>query len=266
MSSFGTSRIGGSAFANSGFGRGTLFEGNRFGNRGLSGYGGLGRGWRGGYGWGGCWGCGLGFGWDWGFGWGWPYWGFDFGWGSPYWELGWDYPWDYTYYWGDYGGPTDTGWVWDNNDAANYSDYTGYTGNDQSSLNPGDSTQSPDFNNYNFSEPSNAGASQQISAEPNPTTAIDPESTPTVLYLKDGTTYQVTSYWSSGNTLHYVNSQGAVSSIDVNQIDLQRTVDENAKHGVRFWVKPQQSPPKSSAPAASAPAGSRPTPAIQAAS
>ncbi|MFZ3365339.1 MAG: hypothetical protein WA153_18000, partial [Candidatus Acidiferrales bacterium] len=117
-------------------------------------------------------------------------------------------------------------------------------------LDSGTSDQPPDFNNYDFSGSSNSGASQQVSPEPTVTTANDPEYLPTVLYMKDGTTYQITSYWSSGNTLHYVNGQGGVSTVDVNQIDLQRTIDENAKNGVRFWVRPQ--PAATPAPAAQA--------------
>ncbi len=195
---------------------------------------------------GGCWGCGLGFGW------GWPYWGFDFGWGWPgYWGLGWGYPgWVYPY--GDGYGPygSDDSWVWDNSDAGNYSDYTGNTANDyDSSLNSG--------------APSDTGQGAQDSAQPNPATATDPESTPTLLYLKDGTTYQVSSYWSSGNTLHYVTTQGRESSVDVDQIDLQRTVDENAKRGIRFPLKPKPNTPNSNPPTAKEATAPGPTQAVQ---
>ncbi len=248
LSNFGSSRIGGSAFASSTLGRNGLFRGDGLGVGGF----GFNRGFGFGRGFGGCWGCGLGFGW--GLGWGWPFWDWGFGWGWPgYWGLGWDYPGYYPYWDGYYDGPySDNSWIWDDNNASNYSDYTGYTNNDQSSLDSGPSNQAPDFNQYDFSQPSNSGASQRVSPETTVTAASDPEYLPTVVYMKDGTKYEITSYWSSGNTLHYVNGQGGVSTVDVNQIDLQRTIDENAKHGVRFWVRPQ--------PAAAAPA-----PAAQAA-
>jgi hypothetical protein len=192
-------------------------------------------------------GFGLGFGWGWGCGgWGWPYWGF--GWGCPgYWGLGWDYPgWGYPY--GDGYGPygSDDSWIWDNNNAGNYSDYTGDTSNDyDSSLNSG--------------APSDAGQGAQGSAQPNAATATDPESTPTVVYLKDGTTFQVTSYWSSGNTLHYVTTEGRESSVDVDQIDLQRTDDENAKRGIRFPLTPKPNTPTSNTPAVAPAPRSMPT-------
>ncbi len=236
--SFGGVGVGGSRFAGAGIGRG---------------FGGYGLGFRG-RGFGGCWGCGFGFGLGFGWGWGWPYWGFDWGW--PYWDLGfgWGYPgWGYPYwdgYWGPEAYPPDYGYDDYNGNAGNYSDYGGdtndysgnYSDNSVYSNAPDDSTQAPE----------GAGASQS-----NSTTMADPESIPTVVYLKDGTSFQITSYWSSGSTLHYVDSQGGVSSIDASQIDLQRTVSENAKHGIRFPIKPQPSTATPSAPAASS------TPTVQ---
>lgn len=251
--------------ANRGFGRG--FGVNRFAGRGFGrpfgGFGrsfgrGFGYGYRG-RGFGGCWGCGLGFGLGFGWGWGWPYWGFNwgwpywdwgFGWGGPgYWGLGWGYPgWGYSYWdnnWGPYAYPYfgnyngyDDAWVWDNNNAGNFSDYTGGTAT----------------NNYSddavySNAPSDNAAAAQSPSESNLTAAVDPESIPTVVYLKDGTSFQITSYWSSGNTLHYVNAQGGESTIDASQIDLQRTVSENAKNGIRFPIKPQPSTATPSAPA-----------------
>ncbi len=232
--SFGGVGIGGSRFAGAGIGRG---------------FGGYGLGFRG-RGFGGCWGCGFGFGLGFGWGWGWPYWGFDWGW--PYWDLGfgWGYPgWGYPYwdgYWGPEAYPPDYGYddgQYDNN-AGDYSGYNGdtsdysgnYSDNSVYSNAPDDSTQAPE----------GAGASQS-----NSTTMVDPETIPTVVYLKDGTSFQITSYWSSGSTLHYVNDQGGVSTIDASQIDLQHTVSENAKHGIRFPIKPQPSTATPSAPGTS---------------
>lgn len=244
--SFGVGRSG---FAGSGFGRG--IGGNGFAGRGFGrGFGGRGFGFRG-RGFGGCWGCGFGLGFGWG-GWGWPYWGFDWGW--PYWDLGygWGYPgWGYAYpywdgYWGPDAYPPDYGYddgAYDNNpgDYSGYNgdmnDYSGnYSDNSVYSNAPDDSAQAPE----------GAGVTQPNSS--NLASGVDPESIPTVVYLKDGTSFQITSYWSSGNTLHYVDSQGAVSTIDASQIDLQRTASENAKHGIRFPIKPQPSTATPSAP------------------
>jgi len=71
-------------------------------------------------------------------------------------------------------------------------------------------------------------------------TANVAESTPSVLlYLKDGTTLVAWDYWVAGGKLHYTVRYGGESELDINDIDLQRTVDENAKRGVPFKLKPQ---------------------------
>ena len=223
ISSFGGSRVGGSAFTNSALGRNTFFGGNRFGgtafgsgfgNRGFGGFGGLGRGWRGGYGWGGCWNCGWGWG---GFGWGW-------GWPGPYWGFGWGYP--------------SLAWGWDNYDFGYYTDYAAgdYNGNSVYSGSP----YSPSDFNYDSTPLRENKQSSQGSTNTNPTTGNVAESTATVLlYLKDGTMYAATDYWFSGSKLHYVVSYGGESTVDMDQLDLQRTVDENAKRGIRFSLRPK---------------------------
>lgn len=243
MSSFGTpiggSRIGDRAFAGSTFGRNRFVGAGRFGvdGRGFDrfsfgfrdrflfrnrfGFRGFGFPF-----------FGVGFGWGWGCGdWGWPYW--DWNAGCPgYWGVGWGYS-----GWGpSYG--YDNAWVWDNNNTNNSGNYSDYTG---------------DMDNQNYDDsnvPNDDDQAVQVppQADTNTTTAIDPESKPTVLYMKDGTTFQVTSYWSSGNTLHYLNSQGGVNTINVDQLDIPRTVDENAKQGVRFSVTPEQKPSPDTTP------------------
>jgi hypothetical protein len=59
-----------------------------------------------------------------------------------------------------------------------------------------------------------------------------------VIYLRDGTSYAVSDYWLSGGKLHYVTSYGGENSVDLNQLDLQHTVNENASHGVTFTLRP----------------------------
>jgi hypothetical protein len=66
------------------------------------------------------------------------------------------------------------------------------------------------------------------------------ESTPTILlYMRDGTVLPASDYWVADNRLHYRVDYGGESTIDIDQLDLQRTVDENAKRNIRFALKPQ---------------------------
>jgi hypothetical protein len=78
----------------------------------------------------------------------------------------------------------------------------------------------------------------------NPVTGNVAYSTPTLLlYTKDGTTFAASDYWLAEGKLHYSVNYGGESVMDINQLDLQRTVDENAKRGVRFALKPNPDTP-----------------------
>jgi hypothetical protein len=70
---------------------------------------------------------------------------------------------------------------------------------------------------------------------------IQAEKLLTVLYLKDGAVYAVTNYWIENNQLHYLTSYGGENTIRMDDIDLQKTVDVNAKRGVEFILKPAPS-------------------------
>ena len=59
-----------------------------------------------------------------------------------------------------------------------------------------------------------------------------------VIVLKDGTSYAVTDYWLTGGHLHYITTYGGENDIDINQLDLQKTVDENAQRGINFTLRP----------------------------
>jgi len=50
--------------------------------------------------------------------------------------------------------------------------------------------------------------------------------------------YTARGYWLAGGELHYILASGDESAVDLNQVDMQRTVDENAKHGMPFTLKP----------------------------
>jgi len=62
----------------------------------------------------------------------------------------------------------------------------------------------------------------------------------TVIYFKDGSSYGVRDYWMDAGKLHYVTSYGGENSVDADRVDLQRTVDENAKNGIDFTLRPAQ--------------------------
>ena len=104
-------------------------------------------------------------------------------------------------------------------------------------------------------------ASEDVSNEPSPSLWQNPPSgedlqgnaasmPETVIYLQDGTSYQVTDYWLSDNKLHYVTNYGGENSVSLGQIDVQRTVDANAGRGVNFTLHP--APPPSLTPPPSA--------------
>lgn len=245
-SRFGSSSLGSTASSTSRFSHLSLGNSNAFGGttsrfgvnsafRPGLGYGGYG--YHGYYGHGyGCWGCGWGFGFGWGFG-----WGLGFGWG------GWYSPW-YNPYW--YGA-----WGWPGYYNAYPSGPVTYPppygpGDDNSGANP-DQSQSyaapqSDIAPQMYSNPSADSGSNigsDVTPDLGPDTGNVAESAPTVLlYLKDGTTFPATDYWVANGKLHYRISYGGESAIEMNQLDLQRTVDENAKRGVRFTLKPQPVP------------------------
>src|ERR1700693_1224577 len=55
---------------------------------------------------------------------------------------------------------------------------------------------------------------------------------PVIFYLRDGTGYGATDYWLADGILHFVTTYGSEKSVGLDQLDVQRTVDENATRGV----------------------------------
>ena len=53
------------------------------------------------------------------------------------------------------------------------------------------------------------------------------------------TTYAASDYWLADGQLHYIVSYGGESTLNMDDVDLQRTVDENARRGVNFSLKPR---------------------------
>jgi hypothetical protein len=165
---------------------------------------GIGRPW----GYGGFWGGGLGFGY--GLGWYDPFW-FD-PWYDPYWD-GLDYgssayPPDYYY------PPDDSGY--------------------QLYANP-DAQANPSYNEQ-LPPPVSYGPGF---AEPNVTPdSIPPNATGVIqLYLYGGAVVSATDYWFEGNKLHYMIGDAGEITISTDQLDLQRTVQENARRGLHFTMK-----------------------------
>ena len=175
--------------------------------------------------------CGFGWGWGWGFGWGWGwggFWGPGWGWGWPGYGYGLGYyPWGWPGYYDDPG----------------YSIGYGGNGNYSSSDNgPIDNNSG----NYNVGPvaPDNSGgiAEPQGSPNDNPVSGNVSSSRPTVLlYLKDGTTYAASDYWLQDGVLHYMVNYGGENTLNMDELDLQRTVNENARRGVNFSLHPNPS-------------------------
>lgn len=46
-------------------------------------------------------------------------------------------------------------------------------------------------------------------------------------------------YWLQEGQFHYTVKYGGENTISMDQVDLQRSVDENAKRGVKFSLKPK---------------------------
>jgi hypothetical protein len=65
-----------------------------------------------------------------------------------------------------------------------------------------------------------------------------------LLYLRDGTMYSVRDCWLADGKLHYTALDGSEGVVELDAIDFQRTVDENAARGLPFTLKPRPASPK----------------------
>jgi hypothetical protein len=99
-----------------------------------------------------------------------------------------------------------------------------------------------------------AGTDDNPSAWQNPlaSNSVTAPAPSTLIYLKDGTIYEVMSYWLDAGKLHYITNYGGENAIDMNLLDLQQTVDANTQRGVTFTLRP--------APAAQPAPDANPTP------
>jgi hypothetical protein len=182
-----------------------------------------------------------------------PYYGF--GWGGGLWWGGF-YPCDP--FWGCYGYGYGYG--------GGYGYYGGSFGSDYSanlSYNSPDDTMmsSPDPNDtMGAQEPDQTWFAAPSSDAAQPPSGESEQQPYVVLYLKDGSSYAVSDYWLSGGKLHYVTSYGGENAIDESQLDLQRTVNENATRGVDFTLRPRPAGDAGTVPAAPAPDTKPPAP------
>ena len=102
---------------------------------------------------------------------------------------------------------------------------------------------SPDnVNSYLYAVPGTGSAQAPDSSDAMQATPADlaPQQPYVLLYLKDGSSFAVSDYWMTGGKLHYLTSYGGENAVDEGQIDLQRTVNENAARGVDFSLRPER--------------------------
>ena len=158
-----------------------------------------------------------------GFGYGFGYGGLGFGYGAfgpcdPFWGgcNGFGYGGGgigYGYYGGGYGG---------------YSSDDGYSGDLNYS---GSQDTTPPQDTYAWAPETSQGAQSATNGPmEKPVTAV--------LYFKDGSSYAVTNYWLADGKLHYLTSYGGENAVDQKDLDLQKTVDENAAQGLTFTLRP----------------------------
>lgn len=144
-----------------------------------------------------------------------PFWQFGFGPGcNPFWAWPWALGCNSLGYWDGYGwfGP-----AFDSN--------LDETGSEEPAEQEQQQQQEPE--NYIWAPPPENSSDE-----------IEAEKPLTVLYLKDGAVYAVTNYWIEDNKLHYLTSYGGENTINLDEIDLQKTVDVNARRGVEFILRP----------------------------
>jgi hypothetical protein len=204
-----TGFAGSRSYGSSAFSSTRAYNGNYY----RGGYGGYG--YRGfGYGWGGCWGYY------------WPACSYSY---SPWWGYpGYGIYNSYPGYGVSYSDP-------------NYSSANVDTNNDDSGAYADRGSASLDTLPIGNANMDNSGyqPGYQGSVNNNPITNNVAASTPTVLlYLKDGTTLAASDYWLTDGVLHYDVSYGGQGSVDMGELDLQRTVNENARRGIPFSLKP----------------------------
>lgn len=176
----------------------------------------------------GCWHCG--FGWGFGLGW-WPGWGF----GWPWLDWGWGPAW------------IDPIWGWPGYDYSYPADYS----NDYL------------YSDNSYSTPPETYPSSDTGAPPDDQSPTQSQYTdtgkiemPVLLYMKDRSVFAASDYWVENGKLHYVLSTGAEKMVELDQVDIRRTMAENADLGTQVTLKPR---PANSEPSPATPSPTAPT-------
>jgi hypothetical protein len=177
----------------------------------------------------GCWHCGFGR-------------GFGLGWWGPGWGFGW--PW--FGYWG--WGPAwiDPIWGWPGYD------YFGYQADNSNDYSYDDSSYSTPPLSYPSSD-AGAPPDDQSLTQYTDTGKIE---MPVLLYMKDRSVFAASDYWVENGKLHYVLSTGAEKTVELDQVDIRRTMAENADLGTQVTLKPR---PANSEPSPEPPSPTAPT-------
>jgi len=95
--------------------------------------------------------------------------------------------------------------------------------------------------------------SGQYATQDNLAASNDTSAAVTVLYLKSGTSFAVADYWLDDGKLEYVTPYGGANSVDLDELDIPRTVTDNAARGVSFVLRPEPGPAPAAPPVAPAP-------------
>ena len=76
------------------------------------------------------------------------------------------------------------------------------------------------------------------SYEPPPGPQTPADNGEVMIFMKDGSVNMVRDYWVADGQLHYRTADGGENTLNWNDIDVQQTVDANAKRGVNFTLRP----------------------------
>ena len=87
-----------------------------------------------------------------------------------------------------------------------------------------------------------AGIAARESADSNPNVQI------TILMLKDGIGIGAVDYWVNGDKLGYVTTYGRQNTIDLDRLDLEKTVSLNSRRGIPFVLQERANPPAPATP------------------
>jgi len=148
--------------------------------------------------------------------------GFGFGYGFGPWGYGFG-PWGYGY---DGFGYSNYGYPYDSSMSGDIeANVEGQTGNMENRL---------EDNPYYGAEAESLAPSLSNGSR----SGADANAPLVMLYLKDGTVYALSNYWVADGKLHYKTQYGGENSVPLDLIDIQHTVDVNAKRGVNITLRP----------------------------